>query len=154
MAARRATVVPARSSTLLPVGLDGIQPKQMTGVRLDKWLWAARFFKTRTLAARACELNRVEVQKHSAKASRNIAPGDVIRIRTDSAEFTVIVVGLSDQRGPASVAQQLYEETDASKAKRAEAAEQRRSMPMFEVVHEGKPTKKERRRFDSVRERY
>lgn len=126
----------------------------MTGVRLDKWLWAARFFKTRTLAARACELSRVEVQDHSAKASRNITVGDVVRIRTDSAEFTVRVLGLSDQRGPASVAQQLYEETAESKAKRADAAEQRRLMPVFEVVHEGKPSKKDRRRFESVRERY
>ncbi|GAA3762556.1 RNA-binding S4 domain-containing protein [Terriglobus aquaticus] len=126
----------------------------MTGVRLDKWLWAARFFKTRTLSARACELNRVSVQDHAAKASRNISPGDVLRVRTDSAEFTVRVLGLSDQRGPASVAQQLYEETEESKAKRAEAAEQRRMMPVFEVLHEGKPSKKDRRRMDNVRERF
>ena len=126
----------------------------MNGVRLDKWLWAARFFKTRTLAARACELNRVDVQEHSAKASRNVTPGDVVRVRTDSSEYTVRVLGLSDVRGPASVAQQLYEETDESKAKRAEAAAQRRLMPVFQVVHEGKPSKKDRRRFESVRERY
>ena len=126
----------------------------MTAVRLDKWLWAARFFKTRTLAARACELNRVEVQDHSAKASRNITPGDVVRVRTDSAEFTVRVLELSEQRGPASVAQQMYAETDESKAKRAEAAAQRRMMPVFEVVHEGKPSKKDRRRLENVRERY
>lgn len=126
----------------------------MQGIRLDKWLWVARFFKTRTLAARACELNRVEVGGHSAKPSRNIVAGDTLRIRTDSAEFTVRVLELSDQRGPASAAQQLYEETDESKAKRAEAAAQRRMMPVFEVVHEGKPSKKDRRRLDSVRERY
>ncbi|WP_419806995.1 RNA-binding S4 domain-containing protein [Terriglobus sp.] len=126
----------------------------MNGIRLDKWLWAARFFKTRTLAARACELNRVEVQDHSAKASRNVTPGDVVRVRTDSAEFTVKVLGLSEQRGPASVAQQLYQETDDSKAKRAEAAAQRRLMPVFEVLHEGKPSKKDRRRFEHVRERF
>ncbi len=126
----------------------------MNGVRLDKWLWAARFFKTRTLAARACELNRVEVQAHAAKASRNVTPGDEVRVRTDSAEFTVRVLGVSEQRGPASVAQQLYEETEESKAKRAEAAAQRRMMPVFEVVHEGKPSKKDRRRFEGVRERY
>ena len=125
----------------------------MNGVRLDKWLWAARFFKTRTLAGRACELNRVAVQEHAAKASRNVSPGEVVRVRTDSAEFTVRVLGISDQRGPASVAQQLYEETEESKAKRAEAAAQRRMMPVFEVVHEGKPSKKDRRRFESVRER-
>lgn len=126
----------------------------MSGVRLDKWLWAARFFKTRTLAARACDLNRVEVQGHSAKPSRNVGPGDTLRIRTETAEFTLHVLDVSEQRGPASVAQQLYEETGESKAKRAEAAAQRRLLPVFEVVHEGKPSKKERRRFESVRERY
>ena len=126
----------------------------MSGMRLDKWLWAARFYKTRTLAARACELNRVEVSGHSAKPSRNVGPGDTLRVRTDTAEFTVRVLGVSEQRGPASVAQQLYEETEESKAERARAAEQRRSMPVFEVVHEGKPSKKDRRRFESVRERY
>ena len=126
----------------------------MNGVRLDKWLWAARFFKTRTLAARACDLNRVEVQGHAAKPSRNVTVGDTLRIRTDSAEFTIDVLELSEMRGPASVAQQLYRETDESKAKRAEASEQRRLMPVFEVVHEGKPSKKDRRRMDSVRDRH
>lgn len=134
--------------------LARIEPYSMTGVRLDKWLWAARFFKTRTLAARACDLNRIEAQGHSAKPSRNITPGDTLRIRTDSAEFTVRVLGLSEQRGPASEAQQLYEETDESKAKRAETSEQRRMMPALQVVHEGKPSKRDRRRFESVRERY
>lgn len=126
----------------------------MTGVRLDKWLWAARFFKTRTLAARACDLNRIEVDAHSAKPSRNILAGNTLRIRTDSAEFTIRVLALSEERGPASVAQQLYEETDESKQKRAAAAEQRRLMPAFEVVQAGKPSKRDRRRLDSVRDRY
>lgn len=125
----------------------------MSGVRLDKWLWAARFFKTRTLAARACDLNRVEVQDQPAKPSRNITPGDTLRIRTDSAEFTVRVLDLSDLRGPATVAQKLYEESEESKAKRAEVAAQRRLMPVFEVVHEGKPSKRDRRRFESLRDR-
>lgn len=125
----------------------------MSGVRLDKWLWAARFFKTRTLAARACDLNRVEVQDQPAKPSRNITPGDTLCIRTDSAEFTVRVLDLSDLRGPATVAQKLYEESEESKAKRAEVAAQRRLMPVFEVVHEGKPSKRDRRRFESVRDR-
>jgi len=125
----------------------------MNTVRIDKWLWAARFFKTRTLASRACELNRVQVGGQVAKASRDVRPGDHLQVRTDSAEFGVEVLGLSDVRGPASVAQALYRETDESKRKRAEAAELRRLMPTFEVLHEGKPSKRERRRLDDFRGR-
>lgn len=125
----------------------------MNSVRLDKWLWAARFFKTRTLASRACELNRVEVGGQTAKASRDVRLGDRLQVRTEAADFGIEVLGLSDVRGPASVAQQLYRETDESKRRRAEAAEQRRLMPTFEVLHEGKPSKRERRRLDDFRGR-
>lgn len=125
----------------------------MNSVRLDKWLWAARFFKTRTLASRACELNRVEVGGQTAKASRDVRLGDHLQVRTEAADFGIEVLGLSDVRGPASAAQQLYRETDESKRRRAEAAEQRRLMPTFEVLHEGKPSKRERRRLNDFRGR-
>ncbi len=125
----------------------------MNGVRLDKWLWAARFFKTRTLAARACEMNRARVGGQPAKASREVRLGDNLQVQTETSTFEVEVLGLSDMRGPASVAQTLYSETEQSRKKREELAEQRRSMPTFEVVNAGKPTKKDRRRYDDFRGR-
>lgn len=123
----------------------------MQGVRLDKWLWAARFFKTRTLATRACELNRVQVQGSTAKASREVRPGLLIQIRLESSETEIEVLELSEMRGPAPIAQALYRETDESKKKREFAAEQRRLMPSFEVIGEGRPSKRDRRRYDDVR---
>ncbi len=125
----------------------------MNGVRLDKWLWAARFFKTRTLAARACEMNRARVGGQTAKASREVRLGDSLQVQTETATFEVEVLGLSDMRGPACVAQTLYRETEESKKKREEFAQQRRSMPTFEVVNAGKPTKRDRRRYDDFRGR-
>ena len=125
----------------------------MNGVRLDKWLWAARFFKTRTLAAKACEQNRVRVDGQTAKSSREVRAGGLLRVQTETSVFEVEVLGVSDMRGPASAAQVLYRETDESRKKREEAAEQRRMMPTFEVVHEGKPSKRERRKFEDFRRR-
>ncbi len=125
----------------------------MNGVRLDKWLWAARFFKTRTLSAKACETNKVRVGGQTAKSSRDVRVGHVLQVQTETSTFEVEVLDLSEMRGPASVAQTLYRETDESKKKREALAEQRRSMPTLEVVHEGKPSKKDRRRFDGFRGR-
>ncbi len=125
----------------------------MNGVRLDKWLWAARFFKTRTLATRACDLNRVEVQGSPAKPSRELRVGTMVRVRTESNEIELEVLELSEVRGPASAAQALYQETDASKRRRTELAEQRRLMPSFQVLNEGKPSKRDRRKYEQVRKR-
>ena len=125
----------------------------MNTLRVDKWLWAARFFKTRSLAVKACELNRVQVAGHPVKPSREVRAGDFLRVRTDTADFEVEVLDISDQRGPATVARLLYEETPASEAARAAAAEQRRSMPQLQVIAEGKPTKKARRQYDQFRGR-
>jgi ribosomal 50S subunit-recycling heat shock protein len=86
----------------------------MTRVRVDKWLWAARFFKTRALAARACELGRVESNGQQAKASREVRVGDLLRVKNDSGDFQVEVLLVSQMRGPAAVAQTLYRETEAS----------------------------------------
>lgn len=125
----------------------------MTGVRIDVWLWSARFFKTRALAKRACELGRIEVQQHPAKPAREVRVGDMARVTTDSGEFEIEVLGLSEIRGPASEAQKLYRETEESKEKRKKAAEERKAMMMFEPAPVGRPTKRDRRRIIQFRGR-
>jgi ribosome-associated heat shock protein Hsp15 len=125
----------------------------MTGVRMDKWLWAARFFKTRALAARACELGRVESNGQSAKAAREVRVGDLLRVKNDSGDFQVEVLALTEMRGPAAVAQTLYRETDASRESRLKLAEERKAMPHFEAWQEGKPSKRDRRQIDRIRGR-
>jgi ribosome-associated heat shock protein Hsp15 len=126
----------------------------MTGVRMDKWLWAARFFKTRALAARACELGRVESNGQSAKAAREVRVGDLLRVKNDSGDFQVEVLALTEMRGPAAVAQTLYRETDASRESRLKLAEERKAMPHFEAWQEGKPSKRDRRQIDRIRGRW
>jgi ribosome-associated heat shock protein Hsp15 len=125
----------------------------MTGVRIDKWLWAARFFKTRTLAARSCELGRITYNGQPAKPAREVHIGDMLRIRNDTGDFTVEVLGLSDMRGPAAIAQALYMETFESKVLRQKQAEERKTMPFFDALSEGKPSKRDRRKFDRLRGR-
>lgn len=125
----------------------------MDRVRIDKWLWAARFFKTRSLAARACELGRVEANGQAVKPARDVRAGELLRIKNDSGEFQVEVLGLSDLRGPASVAQMLYRETEASRELRLKLAEQRKAMPRFETTRVGKPSKRDRREIDRLRGR-
>jgi ribosome-associated heat shock protein Hsp15 len=117
----------------------------MTGVRIDKWLWAARFFKTRSLAAKACELGRVESNGQLAKPAREVKPGDLLLVKNEGGEFTLAVLVLSEMRGPASVAQTLYRETEESRSARIKLAEQRRLEPHFERSREGKPSKRDRR---------
>src|SRR5689334_4153155 len=97
-------------------------------VRMDKWLWAARFFKTRALAARACELGRIVSNGHPAKPAREVHAGDHLVVRNDSGEFQIEVLLLSEMRGPAAVAQTLYRESEESRTARAKAAEERKSM--------------------------
>jgi ribosome-associated heat shock protein Hsp15 len=123
----------------------------MTGVRIDKWLWAARFFKTRALAARACELSRVEYAGQRVKAAREVRVGDRLKITNDSGEFVVEVLGVSDARGPAPVAQALYEETESSRETRLKAAEERRASHTFNPVSAGRPSKRNRRRIIQFR---
>lgn len=126
----------------------------MTGVRMDKWLWAARFFKTRALAAKACELGRVECNGHAAKPAREVKVGDTVGVKNDSGTFVLEVLGVSEVRGPASVAQGLYQETPASKEARAKEVEARKSMPYLDLLTEGRPSKKDRRNIDRLRGRY
>jgi len=125
----------------------------MDSVRIDKWLWAARFFKTRSLAAKACELGRIESNGHAAKPAREVRPGDRLRIKNDSGDFQVDVLLLSDMRGPAVTAQTLYRETEESRVLRAKAAEDRKTMPFFDALMEGRPSKRDRRRMDRFRGR-
>ena len=118
-------------------------------VRLDKWLWAARFFKTRALASEAIKGGKIELNGSRAKPSREVKVGDELRIRQGFDEKTVIVRELSDRRGPAPVAQRLYEETAESIAAREKAAEQRRLANAHRERGQGRPSKRERRQIHS-----
>ena len=126
----------------------------MTGVRIDKWLWAARFFKTRSIAEKACELGRVESNGQHAKPAREVKVGDMLRVKTEGGVFVVEVLGLSEMRGPAPVAQALYRETEESKEARRREQEARKMEPHFEGYREGgKPSKKDRRALGRLRGR-
>jgi ribosome-associated heat shock protein Hsp15 len=122
-------------------------------MRIDKWLWAARFFKTRALAARACELGRIQSNDQLAKAAREVRIGDMLRITNDGGDFQVEVLLLSDTRGPASAAQTLYRETEASREQRLKVAAERKAMKQFEELPAGKPSKRDRRRIIQFRGR-
>lgn len=118
----------------------------LTALRLDKWLWAARFYKTRSLAAEEIARGRVAVNGAEAKASRELKPGDTVQIRQPGSVRTVVVRGLSAVRGPAPVAQALYEETPESVAAREAAAERRRQgVEPAMAITQGRPTKRDRR---------
>jgi ribosome-associated heat shock protein Hsp15 len=125
----------------------------MTSVRIDKWLWAARFFKTRALSARACELGRIQLKGRPAKAARDVRVGDMLRVTNEGGDFDVEVAALSDVRGPASVAQTLFRETEESRELRAKVAAERRAMKQFEELPEGRPSKRDRRRIIQFRGR-
>jgi ribosome-associated heat shock protein Hsp15 len=117
-----------------------------TRVRLDKWLWAARFFKTRSLAAEEADRGRVKVNGAAAKPAREVRVGDRIVLRQGTIERCVDVAALSSVRGPAAVAQALYRETPESIAARAQAAEARRLAPEpAAAIEQGRPTKRDRR---------
>src|SRR5438270_13307881 len=116
----------------------------MTGVRMDTWLWAARFFKTRPLAKRACELGRIVSNGQPAKAAREVRVGDRLRVSNEGGDFEVEVLLLSEARGPAAVAQTLYRESDESREMRAKVAVERRAMREFEVLPAGRPSKRDR----------
>jgi ribosome-associated heat shock protein Hsp15 len=122
-------------------------------VRMDKWLWAARFFKTRALAARACELGRIQSSGQPAKAAREVRIGNMLRVTNDGGDFEVEVLLLSDVRGPASAAQILYRETEASRELRQKVAAERKAMTQFEELPAGRPSKRDRRRIIQFRGR-
>ena len=125
----------------------------MTGVRIDTWLWAARFFKTRPLAKRACELGRIQSNGQPAKPAREVRVGDRLRVSNDGGDFQIEVLLLSEVRGPAPVAQTLYRETEESRELREKVAAERKAMREFEVLPAGRPSKRERRHIIQFRGR-
>jgi ribosome-associated heat shock protein Hsp15 len=125
----------------------------MTSLRIDKWLWAARFFKTRALAAKACELGRIQANGQPAKPARDVRIGNMLRITNDGGDFEVEVLLLGDTRGPASVAQTFYRETEASRELRQKVAAERKAMREFEELPGGRPSKRDRRHIIQFRGR-
>jgi ribosome-associated heat shock protein Hsp15 len=122
-------------------------------IRLDRWLWAARFFKTRALAHDAVAGGHVRVNGERVKPARDVCANDVLEVRTGEIVRTVVVRGVAERRGPAKVAARLYEETAESLAERARRADERRVEGAFSVRSTGRPTKLDRRRTDSLRGR-
>jgi len=125
----------------------------MSSVRIDKWLWAARFFKTRALAARSCDLGRIQSNGQLAKPAREVKVGDMLHVTNDGGEFHVEVLLLSEMRGPAAVAQTLYRETDASRELRQKLAQERKAAGPFDISPEGRPSKRDRRQINRLRGR-
>jgi ribosome-associated heat shock protein Hsp15 len=125
----------------------------VSGVRMDKWLWAARFFKTRALASKACEMGRVQSNGVIAKAAREVRLGDVLQVRNEGGDFVIEVQALSEVRGPAAVAQGLYRETEESKVARAKAADEKKAMFAAEIAPVGRPSKRDRRVINRFRGR-
>ncbi len=123
----------------------------MTSVRIDKWLWAARYFKTRSLASKACDLGRIHSNGIQAKPAREVRVGDMLTVRNEGGEFQVEVLALSEMRGPAPVAQTLYCETEASIAARLKLAAERKAMQEFAPLPERRPSKRDRRRIIQFR---
>ena len=120
-------------------------------VRIDKWLWAARFFKTRALASKACDIGRILSNEIEAKPARDVHIGDMLRIRNEGGEFHIEVLQLSETRGPAAVAQTLYRETEASKEQRQREAAERKAMQQYAPLPEHRPSKRDRRRIIQFR---
>jgi ribosome-associated heat shock protein Hsp15 len=121
----------------------------MDGTRIDKWLWAARFFKTREQASKACEMGRIESKGVRAKPAREVRVGDMLRIKNEAAEWEIEVLALSRQRGSASIAQTMYRETEASIELRRKATEERRLLGPIATMPTGRPTKRDRRLIHS-----
>lgn len=126
----------------------------MEAVRVDKWLWAARFFKTRSQASEAVAAGHVELNGERARPARPVKAGDELRIRIHQNTFVVAVRGLAERRGPASVAHALYAETEDSRRDRERLAEQRRLAPTPAYEEGGRPTKRDRRDMSRVKRRY
>ena len=129
------------------------QDVSVTGIRIDKWLWAARFYKTRSLGAKACELGRVQSAGQRVKAAREVHPGDKLHITNDSGDFDIEVLAVSDMRGPATVARTLNRETDASRELRLKVAAERKALHPFEPRAQGRPSTRDRRRIIQFRGR-
>jgi ribosome-associated heat shock protein Hsp15 len=125
----------------------------MTSVRMDKWLWAARFFKTRPLSARACDLGRIQSNGQLAKPAREVRIGDMLGVKNEGGDFQVEVLLLSEVRGPAFTAQTLYRETEASRELRQKVAAEHKALKQFEELPKGRPSKRDRRHIIQFRGR-
>jgi ribosome-associated heat shock protein Hsp15 len=143
---------PGGESALIARYISRMSSDSTDRVRLDKWLWAARFYKTRGLAAEAIDGGKVDVNQARVKRAKMVQVGDEVRIRQTPFEHVVMVRGVSEQRGPASVAATLYEETAESKARRDALKTQLRSMPADDW-ESGRPTKRDRREIERFRRR-
>ena len=127
--------------------------EQLRSVRVDKWLWAARFFKTRALAAKSCELGRIRLNgQDTTKPAREVHVGDRMRISNEGGDYEIEVLGVSDARGPASVAQTMYRETEASRESRLRVAAERKAARQWEQLPTGRPSKRDRRRIIRFRQ--
>lgn len=120
-------------------------------MRLDKWLWAARFYKTRSIATEAVDGGKVKVNGAAAKPAKEVKPGDRLQVRAGEQDWEIVIKGLNEQRRPAPEAQLLYEETPESREQRAQAAELRRLAPTTDGDHKGRPTKRDRRQLSRFR---
>jgi ribosome-associated heat shock protein Hsp15 len=125
----------------------------LESVRIDKWLWAARFFKTRALAIKACDIGRVEINGVRAKPACEVRAGSMVQVENEGGIFHVEVLQLSEMRGPATVAQTLFKETDASREARLKLAEERKAMQVYAPLPERRPSKRDRRRIIQFRGR-
>lgn len=125
--------------------------RRMEALRIDKWLWAARFFKTRAVASRACDIGRIHSNGVRSKPAREVRAGDKLRIENERGIFEVEVLAVGAVRGPAAVAQTLYRESDASRAARLHVAEERKALEQYVRLPEGRPTKRDRRRIIQFR---
>jgi ribosome-associated heat shock protein Hsp15 len=123
----------------------------MNTVRIDKWLWAARFFKTRALASKACDMGRIRSNGVDAKPARDVRVGDKLHVKNEGGDFEIDVLAISEMRGPAAVAQALYHESDASKEARAKIAAERKAMQQYAPLPERRPSKRDRRRIIQFR---
>jgi ribosome-associated heat shock protein Hsp15 len=132
-------------------GESGNALERQKHVRIDKWLWAARFFKTRALASKACDLGRIRSNEVEAKPAREVRIGDMLRVKNEGGEFQIEVLQVSEMRGPAVVAHALYRETEESKARRAKDAAERREMQQYAPLPERRPSKRDRRRIIQFR---
>lgn len=128
----------------------------MDSVRLDKWLWAARFFKTRSMAREAVSGGKIHLNGNRAKPAKLLSPGDELRIQRGEDEFIITVVELSSRRGPASVAQALYEESEDNRQRREKLAEERRLQYQQRggLERERRPDKRQRRRLIRFKNKY
>ena len=129
-----------------------MKQQELTSIRIDKWLWAARFFKTRSLAQHAVELGRIHLDGQKVKPAREVKPGDLLKIERGEETFEIEVIGISSIRGSVPIAQQLYVETEASRTKRKQAAEMRKlAFEPAKAIEKGRPTKRDARRIRKVK---